>query len=289
MASPKTTKKTNPKNKKNAKQSLDFGVKRNYPFDKYELYKASVQSPSEDVKFYRDRYIDIRGRRLKPTVLREDFCGGGAISCEWVKLDKKYKSVGLDLDDEPMNYGRKFYISKLNQDQKERVVLVKKDVLTKNLPKADIVAAVNFSYFFFKKRDVLRHYFSNVRDSLNTNGIFLVDIFGGTQCTGAITDHTKHPGFTYYWDQKNFDPYSNEGHFAIHFKYQKKMYKNVFTYDWRMWTIPEVKEIMIEAGFKSVEVFWEGTNRQGGGNGIFKKIEKGEECLSWIAYIVGVK
>ena len=281
--------KKNMLNLKNKKQSLDFGANKKYPFDKYELYSAAVQSPGEDVKFYRDRYMDIRGKSMKPTVLREDFCGGGAISCEWVKLNKKYNSVGLDLDIVPMDYGRKNYISKLTQDQKRRVVLVKKDVLTKNLPKADIVCAVNFSYFFFKQREILRAYFSNVRESMNSNGIFLVDIFGGTQCTDAITDKTKHDGFTYFWDQKNFDPYNNEAEFAIHFKYNKKMYKNVFTYDWRMWTIPEVKEIMIEAGFKSVEVFWEGTARDGGGSGIFKKIVKGEACLSWIAYVVGVK
>jgi hypothetical protein len=281
--------KTKQSHLQNKKQSLYFGANKNYPFDKYELYSSAVQSPEEDVKFYRDRYIDIRGRSLKPTVLREDFCGGGAISCEWVKLNKNYKSVGLDLDTVPMNYGRKNYISKLTDDQKRRIVLIKKDVLTKNLPKADIVCAVNFSYFFFKKREVLRSYFANVHQSMNSKGIFLVDIFGGTQCTDAIVDKSKRDGFTYFWDQKNFDPYSNEAQFAIHFKYNKKMYKDVFTYDWRMWTIPEVKEIMLEAGFKSVEVFWEGTNRQGGGSGIFKKIEKGEACLSWIAYVVGVK
>lgn len=262
---------------------------KKYPFDKYDLYRRAVQSPEEDVKFYRDRYIDVRGRKLKPTVLREDFCGTGAISCEWVKLNKNYKSVGLDLDDEPMNYGRRNYIDKLKIDQKKRVLLVKKDVLENGLPKADIVAAVNFSYFFFKDREVLRRYFKNVCQSLNKNGIFIVDIFGGTQCTDAITDTTRHSGFTYYWEQKFFDPYSNEAEFGIHFRYNKKVYRDVFKYDWRMWSIPEVKEIMLEAGFKSVQVFWEGTNKQGGGNGIFKKIEEGEACLSWIAYVVGVK
>lgn len=262
---------------------------KRYPFDKYLLYKTAVQSPEEDVQFYLDRYIDIRGRSLKPTVLREDFCGTGAISCEWVKLNKKFKSVGLDLDPEPMNYGRQNYISKLNHDQQGRIVLVQKNVLQKNLPKADIVAAVNFSYFFFKDRTILRNYFANVQGSLNKNGIFIVDIFGGTQCTDSITDKTRHKGFTYFWDQKYFDPLTNEAEFGIHFKIKNKMYKNVFKYDWRMWTIPEVKEIMIEAGFKDVQIFWEGTDKNGGGNGIFKKVEEGEACLSWIAYVVGVK
>ena len=67
------------------------------------------------------------------------------------------------------------------------------------------------------------------------------------------------------------------------------MYKNVFSYDWRMWTLPELKEIMLEAGFSDVLIYWEGTNRQGGGNGKFTPVKKGESCLSWIAYVVGVK
>ena len=46
---------------------------------------------------------------------------------------------------------------------------------------------------------------------------------------------------------------------------------------------------MMEVGFDKTVVYWEGTNRKGGGNGIFSAVEKGEACLSWIAYVVGVK
>jgi SAM-dependent methyltransferase len=262
---------------------------KKYPFDKYDLYRRAVQSPEEDVKFYLDRWQDIWGKKRRPTILREDFCGTGAISCEWVKLNKAFKSVGLDLDDEPMAYGREHYMSQLTHQQRERVVLVKKDVLRAPLPRADIVAAVNFSYFFFKQRQVLRHYFYNVYDSLMPGGIFLVDSFGGTQCTDAIVDRTRHAGFTYFWDQKYFDPVTNEAEFGIHFKVKNRLFRNVFTYDWRMWSLLEVQELMAEVGFREVQVFWEGTNSQGGGNGKFTRVTKGEACLSWIAYVVGVK
>ena len=67
------------------------------------------------------------------------------------------------------------------------------------------------------------------------------------------------------------------------------MHESVFKYDWRMWSIPEIKEIMLEVGFQDTLVYWEGTNKKGLGNGIFSKRKKGEACLSWIAYIVGVK
>lgn len=269
------------KNKQNS-------VSENLPFDKYELYNQAVQSPEGDVQFYWDRYKEIR-KGHKPSILREDFCGAGALSCEWVKLNKNNRSCGLDLDPEPMDYGRQNYISQLNQDQQRRVALIKKDVLSEGLPTADIAVAVNFSYFFFKKREILKHYFSNVYHSLNNKGLFILDIFGGTQCTEIIEDRTPLKGFTYYWDQKSFDPVTNEALFNIHFRYKNKKYENVFTYDWRMWSIPEVTEILQEVGFQQTLVYWEGSDRKGRGNGIFTKVEQGEPCLSWIAYIVGVK
>lgn len=258
------------------------------PFDKYAFYNQAVQSPAEDVKFYRKIYKEIR-KEKKPTVLREDFCAGGAISCEWVRLDRDNKSCGLDLDPEPMNYGRIHYVSKLSEDQQKRVALIKKDVLTLGLPSADIAVAVNFSYFFFKKREILKKYFENVYKSLNYNGLFVVDIFGGSQCTDAIEDRTKHKNFTYYWDQQSFDPVTNEAYFEIHFRYNGKKHEGVFAYDWRMWSIPEIRELMLEVGFQDTKVYWEGTDRKGRGNGEFKAVEKGESCLSWIAYIAGIK
>ncbi len=258
------------------------------PFDKFKLYNDAVQSPEGDVEFYEKAFFEIH-KSKKLTTLREDFCAGGAISAEWVKLNKKYKSCGLDLDPVPMEYGRKHYLSKLTAEQQGRVVLIQKDVLEPGLPKADIVAAVNFSYFFFKKREILKSYFLNVFKSLNEKGLLIVDIFGGSQCQDTIEDRFKFDDYTYYWDQQSFDPVSNEALFQIHFRYKGHKYENVFTYDWRMWTIPEVRELMLEVGFSDVEVYWEGTNRKGGGNGIFTAVEKGEPCLSWIAYVVGIK
>ncbi|MFN3454512.1 MAG: class I SAM-dependent methyltransferase [Pseudobdellovibrio sp.] len=259
------------------------------PFDKYKLYNSAVQSPETDVLFYQERYKEFFGKPKAGLTLREDFSGGGAISCEWVKLNRTYRSCGIDLDEEPMQYGREHYISQLSKNQKGRVALIQKNVLDKGLPRADISVAVNFSYFIFKKRSMLQDYFKNVYQYLNHSGLFIVDIFGGTQCTGESTDRTPLKGFTYYWQQKGFDPVTNEAQFAINFKYKNKMYKDVFTYDWRMWTIPEIKELMVNAGFDDVHVYWEGTARNGMGNGKFTRVTEGEACLSWIAYIIGVK
>ncbi len=258
--------------------------------EKYNLYIQAVQSPQTDVLFYQEKYKElIYYRSGQKLTLREDFCGTGIISTEWVKLNKNFYSYGIDLDPEPMAFGQEEFVSKLSTDQQKRIKLIKKNVLSQGLPKSDIVAAVNFSYFLFKDRSTLKDYFRNVFKSLNKKGVFVIDIFGGSQCMDAITDKIKHKKFVYYWEQKGFDPVTNFANFSINFKVGNQMYKDVFTYDWRMWSISELREIMDEVGFKETKVYWEGTNRLGGGNGVFSEVEKGEACLSWIAYIVGVK
>lgn len=254
-------------------------------FDKYEYYRKSVQSAESDVEFYRDTYLELRGKL--PTLFREDFCGTYGLSCEWVKLNKNFKSIGLDLDPEPLAYGKAEYQSKLKAEQSARVQVYLKDVLAKDLPHADIILAANFSYFVFKTRARMKEYFAAVKSSLNKNGLFMLDCFGGTLCHDANEESTRLKDFTYYWDQESFDPVTNRAHFHIHFKpHGKKKIERVFSYDWRMWSIPELKDILEEVGYKKVHIYWEGTKRDGTGNGVFKRTPVGESCLSWIAYIV---
>jgi hypothetical protein len=57
-----------------------------------------------------------------------------------------------------------------------------------------------------------------------------------------------------------------------------------------MWTIPEVREVMLEAGFDRADVYWEGTDEDTNeGDGVFTKAEQGESDPAWNAYVVGVK
>lgn len=256
-------------------------------FDKYDLYLKAVQSPENDVEFLEEVFVELRGR--KPRVLREDFCGTAALCTAWVKRNTQYRAFGVDLDPEPIQYGRERYISKLRPEQQARIQLLEKNVLAKDLPDADLSVGLNFSYFLFKERDLLKAYFYNVHRGLNANGVAVFDIFGGTQCQDAIEDRSPHKGFTYYWEQTGFDPVSNEAVFHIHFRVGGKKIEKVFSYDWRMWSIPEVREILDEVGFKRTHIYWEGTARDGTGNGVFTRVTKGEPCLSWIAYIVAEK
>jgi hypothetical protein len=98
-------------------------------------------------------------------------------------------------------------------------------------------------------------------------------------------------GFTYVWDQRNFDPLTYHADCRIHFEFSDgSRMRNAFIYDWRLWTLPELRELMELAGFTGIHVLWEATERATGeGNGVFRKVTRGDADEAWIAYIVGAK
>lgn len=256
------------------------------PFDRYSYYSRAVQSPEIDCDFLAKAYRQLRGRPARS--LREDFCGTFAICCEWVKRDKLNRAVGIDLDLEPITYGRENYLSKLKPDQQKRIEIVRGSVITSRPAKVDMIAALNFSFYIFKKREMLRAYFKNARRGLKPKGLFYVDCFGGSGAQEANEEVSNRPGFQYFWDQTGYNPVNAEAVFHIHFKRKgERKREKVFSYDWRVWTIPEIREIMLEAGFKKTYVYWEGSTRSGRGDGKFKRTEVGEECEGWIAYVAG--
>jgi len=275
-----------------AKVSSPIRVEVPETFDRYDYYRRSVQSAEVDVLFMRDTYREFKGK--DPTVLREDFCGTFAISCEWVKLSPRFRAYGIDVDSEPILYGLTHYVDKLPKPARDRVKVQQADVLNPGLPKADIVAAMNFSHYVFKDRSVMKSYFHNCHSTLNQGGILLVDCFGGPLCQKSNVEETDHKSHVYIWEQESFDPLSNEAIYHIHFKVKDasgrwKRHNRAFTYDWRMWSIPELREMMRETGFRKTHVFWEGTTRDGEGDGVFTRVERGEECEAWVAYVVGEK
>ena len=86
------------------------------------------------------------------------------------------------------------------------------------------------------------------------------------------------------------DPVTGRCVCHIHFKFPDgSRIKKAFTYDWRIWSLPELREVLEEAGFKKVRVYWEGEDEDGEGNCEFTEDETGEADLAWIAYIVAEK
>lgn len=257
-------------------------------FDKYWYYINSVQAPDVDTDFFLQVYKE--NRKKTPISLREDFCGTFSVCCEWVKKNPKFHAVGIDLDPEPIAWGKENHLAELTPNQKGRVAVLQANVMDPKLMSTDIVVAQNFSFFLFKKREDLKAYFQNVYRTLAADGVFITDCFGGSACYEPNEEETVYKTYSYFWDQDTFDPITHEAMFYIHFKRKgEKKRTKVFTYDWRLWSIPEIKEIMMEVGFKKTVVYWEGTTRSGEGDGDFKATEKGEVCESWISYIAGLK
>ena len=225
--------------------------------DKYALYAEAVQKPAVDARFFRYLYRELKGRF--PKRLREDFCGTFGVCCEWVKLGADYSAHGRDSSAEALQYGRDHNLSKLTPGPRRRVTLARQNVLAPGGPLPDLILAQNFSYFAFKERKTLKAYFVNCRKNLRAGGVLALDIFGGAGTHKRIVERTEYRSFVYYWEQYGFDPVTHEARCAIHFKPKgRRKVKEVFTYSWRLWTIPEVREILTEAGFRSSHVYWEG-------------------------------
>jgi hypothetical protein len=54
-----------------------------------------------------------------------------------------------------------------------------------------------------------------------------------------------------------------------------------------MWSLPEIREILLEAGFKDLDLYWEGFDtRTGLGNSSFRRVEKAKNSQGWIAFFV---
>lgn len=269
---------TKPKNKSQADTA-----------DKYDLYQRSVQEPSCEVVFFNRVFRKRYGR--KPLLLREDFCGTAAVCCEWVKSRSDRRAIGVDLDPEPIQWCIENNFKPLTDEQRQRIEFRIDDVRTPAADRADILAAQNFSFFCFQTRDALRGYFQAARNHLADEGLFVLDMMGGSETLEEDRiEKSKKDGFVYQWEQKRFDPITHHCKYHIHFKFPdgSKM-KKAFTYEWRMWMIPEVTELLLEAGFSEAEVYWEGTDKNGEGDGVFRKREHADSDPSWIAYLVGVK
>jgi hypothetical protein len=132
----------------------------------------------------------------------------------------------------------------------------------------------------------------NALAALRPDGILVLDCFGGSACQEAHEDETidEETGQSFFWAQESFDPLTHHAVFHLHFKRPgEPKREKVFTYDWRMWTVPELREAMQEAGFRGVSAYWEGTTDEGKGDGKYVVANTGEECEGWVTYLVGLK
>lgn len=256
--------------------------------DIHTLYEQSVQCVEAEIDFVDTTFSKIRRRKAK--VLREDFCGTASTSCEWIHRRRTNKAIAVDLDEQVLAWARNNNVAKLNEQTAKRIQLINSDVMTSFNSHVDTVLAMNFSYWVFKKRTTMVQYFKAVYDSLVGDGVFFLDAFGGYEAYKELEETTEHDGFDYVWEQADYDPITGNMLCYIHFRFKDgSKTDRAFTYEWRLWTLPEITEMLEKAGFKPT-VYWEGTEIDTGeGDGIFTASAKGEADASWIVYIVAEK
>jgi SAM-dependent methyltransferase len=254
--------------------------------ERHWLYQESVQSPEVHFSFFDRVYRERNGR--PPYTIKEDFCGTALLAAEWVAYRRRNAAIGVDLDAPTLQWGMRNNIEKLTDEQRRRVHLVRGDVLHVTRPKVDLVVALNFSYNIFHTREALRAYFRAARRSLAPGGVFVCDMFGGWEAQKPMTERTRHRGFTYIWELERYDPLANFGRYHIHFEFRDGGgIRRAFTYDWRLWTVPEVQELLHEAGFDRVDLYWEGVDRRTGfGNSVFRKVKTATNSAGWIVFFV---
>lgn len=256
--------------------------------DPHALYEASVQAPEGDIEFF--LRVFRRHFRRTPVMLREDFCGTAYLATSWVEGGRRRRALGVDLDETTLDWGRHAHLAPMTPATRRRIRLRCADVRDVTRPKADLICALNFSYCVFKTRQELGGYLRTVYRGLEREGLFVCELYGGTEAVVPIEERREVDGFTYVWEQESYDAITQETLCHIHFEFPDgSTLQRAFTYDWRLWTIPEVRELLAEAGFRRSEVYWEETDDDGDGTGEFKRTESEENQEGFIVYIVGVK
>jgi SAM-dependent methyltransferase len=256
--------------------------------DPHWLYQQAVQDPATEIQFITRTFRKLRQR--EPESLREDFCGTALFCAEWVKSSTRSvrTATGVDIDPSVLSWGRKHNLEPLGELAR-RVRLLQQDVRDPSPEKYDVVIAFNFSYWVFRTRQAQRTYFETVRRSLERDGVFFIDVYGGWEAHKPMLERRKiGHGVTYTWDQDVICPITNSIVNHIHFEFKDGTeLEKAFTYEWRLWSLPELCELLDEAGFPDVRVYWDVA--EGDDEVEYRPRTHARSQPGWLAYIAACR
>jgi hypothetical protein len=222
-------------------------------FDKHDLYELCVQNPEACIPLINA----IHGR--SPRTLAEDFAGTAILSCQWAEQSDDHRAIATDLDQEALN----------KHPDHPRVTKVCADVNNaqpdEQFP-ADVIFVGNFSIGYHHTRAELVAYLKQARARLaQTNGTFLCDTYGGENAFIPGGVHRPTPMgdgrlCRYTWEQRDADPLTGMVRNYIHFRIEHAgtitdEHDEAFEYHWRLWSVPELRDAMLEAGFNTTNVY----------------------------------
>ena len=117
-----------------------------------------------------------------------------------------------------------------------------------------------------------------------------LDVYGGPESQQSQIEERDCHDFTYLWEQASFDPINNHGQNYIHYEFPDgSRIHRAFSYEWRIWQLPDLREALADAGFSKTQVYWEGTDsKTGEGNSIFSLKKTATDDPAWIAYLAAI-
>jgi SAM-dependent methyltransferase len=253
--------------------------------DRFDLYELCVQSPSYDARML--AAIHAAGGRKRARVLGEDFCGTAALSRAWIDLDRKgHRAVAVDHDAETLVRalelnaaptpdaagGKAGAGGRAGALPRPGITYALADVL-ETVDRVDILCALNYSIGEFHDRRGLVRYLRHARKRVRAGGSFICDMYTGrdSMLTGVERKRVSLPtargrgrrgNVEYEWEQREANPLTGMVVNAIHFRLlgrkargDEAVMRDAFVYRWRLWSVPELREAMLEAGFGRTQVY----------------------------------
>ncbi|UYV13634.1 MAG: class I SAM-dependent methyltransferase [Phycisphaera sp.] len=221
-----------------------------------DLYELCVQSPRHVVDLVRAIHGD------EPTLLGEDFAGSGAVSRAWVGQSGRHRAWCVDRDAETLS----------RCDGADRIETRVGDVMDEPAS-VDAIWVGNFSVGYHHDRASLLAYLKHVRARLKPGGVFVCDTYGGETAYTIGEVHRFHPlpaehapdgkggwRVRYTWEQREANPLTGMVTNALHFRIERAGFIDAehidaFVYHWRLWSVPELRDALLEAGFASSAVY----------------------------------
>lgn len=219
-------------------------------YDAHDLYERTVQDAERTVELLRA----LHG--ADPRVLGEDFAGSAALSRAWVERGADHRAFAVDLDAAALARGSHPRIT-------ARVLDVRSPEIVEFGP-CDVVHAGNFSIGELGSREELVEWARNARARLAPVGIVALDTYGGESAwrVGALErrrilgDGTE---IRWVFEQRSADPRTARVVNALSFRVVRAgevvaSHPDAFVYRWRLWSIPEIVDVLREVGFADVRV-----------------------------------
>ncbi len=248
--------------------------------DPHALYEIAVQRPEIMIGFIEELGEALMDR--PPMRLREDFCGTANLAATWVASDPQRTAVAVDIEPAVLDWAKQHNRRPLGA-RADRLNLIRGDVMQVDSGPVDVLVSLNFSHFIYKQRRQLLDYLTMACRTLDQQGFLILDAFGGPDSISPCKDRRRFSRFDYWWEQVAFNPLTNQIDCRIHFSFPDgTRLDNAFVYDWRLWTLPELTELLEEAGFDEIAVYFE--SEEG-----YIADTDAVDLDAWVAYIVGAR